>query len=114
MSGQACVSGKVRKKHQVFVALLPEVLEAYGDLISPYLREAVSKLVEVDLRVLNRLPKDAVMEYWDKARPNRKGVHVKPEVYEKWLRIPYGGMKKKAQYWINQWLLEKAKELELL
>jgi len=114
MRGEVCVSGKVRKKHQVFVALLPEVLEAYGDLISPYLREAVGKLAEVDLRVLNRLPKDAVMEYWNKAKSNRKGVHVKPEVYEKWLRIPYGGMKKKAQYWINQWLLEKARELELL
>jgi hypothetical protein len=114
MSGEVCVSGKVRKKHQVFVSLLPEVLEAYGDLITPYLREAVGKLVEVDLRDLNRLPKDAVMEYWNKAKANRKGVHVKPEVYEKWLRIPYGGMKKKAQYWINQWLLEKAKELELL
>jgi len=114
MSEVVCVSRKVRKKHQVFVALLPEVLSAYGDLISPYLREAVAKLVEVDLRVLNRLPKEAVVEYYDKARPYRKGVHVSPEVYEKWLRIPYGGMKKKAQYWINQWLLEKAKELELL
>ncbi len=114
MSGEACVSGKVRKKHQVFVALLPEVKEAYGDLISIYLREAVAKLVEVDLRVLNKLPKDAVAEYYEKARPYRKGIHVSPEVYEKWLRIPYGGMKKKAQYWINQWLLEKAKELELL
>ncbi len=114
MSEKACVSGKVRKKHQVFVALLPEVKEAYGDLLSLYLREAVAKLVEVDLRELNRLPKDAVVEYYNKARPHRKGVHVPPEVYEKWLRIPYGGMKKKAQYWINQWLLEKAKELELL
>jgi len=114
MSGGVCVNGKVRKKHQVFVALLPEVLDAYGDLITPYLREAVSKLAGVDLRDLNRLPKDVVMEYYNKARPNRKGVHVPPDVYEKWLRIPYGGMKKKAHYWINKWLLEKAKELELL
>jgi len=114
MSGEACVSVKVRKKHQIFVALLPEVLATYGDLITPYLREAVAKLAEVDLRDLNRLPRDVVMEYYNKARLNRRGVHVPPDVYEKWLRIPYGGMKKKAQYWINQWLLEKAKELELL
>jgi hypothetical protein len=114
MRGEACVSEKVRKKHQIFVALLPEVLEAYGDLISIYLREALAKLAEVDLRELNKLPKDAVKEYYEKARPYRKGVHVHPDVYEKWLRIPYGGLKKKAQYWVNQWLLEKAKELELL
>jgi hypothetical protein len=114
MSGEIGVDGKVRKKYQVFVAILPEILEAYGDLLSPYLREAIAKLVEVDLRVLNRLPKDAVMEYYEKARPYSKGVHVRPEVYEKWLRILYGGLKKKAQYWVNQWLLEKAKELELL
>ncbi len=98
---------------QVFVAFLPEVVDAYGDLLPTYLREALSKVIEVDWRELNRIPKDAVEEFYASAKLHRKSVRVSPEVYEKWAAIPRL-LKKRAQYWINQWLLDKAKELELL
>jgi hypothetical protein len=103
---------KVRRKPQVFVALLPELVEAYGDLLPTYLREGVSKVAEVDWRELNRMPKDVVDEFYSTAKVHRRSVRVNPEVYAGWEAIPRL-LKKKAQYWINQWLLEKAKELEL-
>jgi len=104
---------KVERKPQIFVALLPEIVQAYGDLLPTYLREGISKVVEVDWRELNSFPKDAVEEFYAVGRAYRKSVRVEPEVYEKWFAIPRL-LKKRAQYWINQWLLEKAKELELL
>jgi hypothetical protein len=78
-----------------------------------YLREGISKVVEVDWLELNKLPKDVVNEFYAVGREYRKSVRVSPEVYEKWEAIPRL-LKKRAQFWINQWLLEKAKELELL
>jgi hypothetical protein len=111
--GEGICVGNGRKRTQVFVALLPELVQAYGDLIYPYLKEAVSKVVEVDWRELNRLPKKAVEEFYAKAKDTKRGPIVSEEVYDKWSAIPFV-LKKKAQYWVNQWLLEKAKELELL
>jgi hypothetical protein len=102
-----------RRKTQVYISVLPELVQVYGDLIHTYLKEAVSQVVEVDWRELNRLPKDAVEEFYAKAKAIKKGPRVREDVYDKWLAIPFH-LKKKAQYWINQWLLEKAKELELL
>jgi hypothetical protein len=104
---------KVKRNPQVFVALLPEVVEIYGDLLPTYLREGIAKVIEVDWRELNRLPKDAVEEFYAVGKLHRRGVRVSPEVYAGWETIPRL-LKKKAQYWINQWLMEKAKELELL
>jgi len=104
---------RVERKPQIFVAFLPELVQAYGDLLPTYLREGIAKVIEVDWRELNRLPKDAVEEFYAVGRQHRKSVRVNPEVYEKWAAIPRL-LKKRAQYWINQWLLEKAKELELL
>ncbi len=104
---------KVGRKPQIFVALLPEVLEAYGDLLPTYLREALSKVIEVDWRELNRIPKDAVEEFYAVGKHHRRSVRVSPEVHVGWEAIPRL-LKKRAQYWINQWLLEKAKELGLL
>ncbi len=104
---------KVERKPQIFVALLPELVQAYGDLLPTYLREALSKVIEVDWRELNRLPKDAVEEFYAVGKHHRRSVRVSPEVYAGWEAIPRL-LKKRAQYWINQWLLEKAKELELL
>jgi hypothetical protein len=54
-----------------------------------------------------------VEEFYATAKLHRRSVRVSPEVYEKWEVIPRL-LKKRAQYWINQWLLERAKELELL
>jgi hypothetical protein len=102
-----------RKRTQVYVAVLPELVQAYGDLIYPYLKEAISKVVDVDWREINKLPKDTVEEFYTKAKHIKRGPLVSEEVYDKWSAIPFV-LKKKAQYWINQWLLEKAKELELL
>ncbi len=104
---------KVERKPQVFVALLPELVQAYGDLLPTYLRESIAKVNEVDWRELNRLPKDVVEEFYAVGKVHRRSVRVEPEVYEKWAVIPRL-LKKRAQYWINQWLLEKAKELGLL
>jgi hypothetical protein len=102
-----------RRKTQVYISVLPELVQAYGDLIYIHLKEAVSRVVEVDWRELNRLPKDAVEEFYAKAKDVRRGPRVREDVYDKWIAMPFH-LKKKAQYWINQWLLEKAKELELL
>jgi hypothetical protein len=107
------MSVRVRRKPQIFVALLPELVQAYGDLLPTYLREGISKVGGVDWRELNRFPKDVVNEFYRLGREYRKSVRVNPEVYEKWEAIPRL-LKKRAQYWINQWLLEKAKEMELL
>jgi hypothetical protein len=104
---------KVSRKPQVFVALLPELVKAYGDLLPTYLREGISKVIDVDWRELNGMPKDVVEEFYAVAKLHRRSVRVSPEVYEGWEAVPRL-LKKKAQYWINQWLLEKAKELELL
>jgi hypothetical protein len=104
---------KVGIKPQVSLALLPEVLQAYGDLLPHYLREGIARVVEVDWIELNRIPRDVVEEFYSVAKLHRKGVRVPHEVYEKWEAIPRL-LKKKAQYWINQWLLEKAKKLGLL
>jgi hypothetical protein len=101
------------RKPQVSVALSPELVSAYGALLPTYLKEGVSKVIEVDWRELNRLPKDVVEEFYATAKLHRRSVRVSPEVYEKWEVIPRL-LKKRAQYWINQWLLERAKELELL
>jgi hypothetical protein len=103
---------EVERNPQVVVALLPEIIEIYGDLLPTYLMEAISQVVEVDWIELNRLPKDAVEEFYVVGREYRKGVRVSPEVYEKWSAIPRL-LKKRAQYWINQWLLEKARVLKL-
>jgi len=54
---------KVERKPQVFVALLPELVKAYGDLLPTYLKEGIAKVVEVDWLELNRLPKDVVEEF---------------------------------------------------
>jgi hypothetical protein len=102
-----------RRKTQVYISVLPELVQAYGDLIYIHLKEAVSQVVEVDWRELNRLPKDAVEEFYAKAKDIKKCPRVREDVYDRWVAIPFH-LKKKAQYWINQWLLEKAKELELL
>jgi hypothetical protein len=107
------MSVEVERKPQIFVALLPELLQAYGDLLPTYLREAISRVIEVDWIELNKLPKDAVDGFYAVGKEYRKSVRVSPEVYEKWESIPRL-LKKRAQYWINQWLLEKAKELKLL
>jgi len=107
------MSVKVERKPQVFVALLPELVEAYGALLPTYLREGIAKVIEVDWRELNRLPKDVVEEFYAVGKLHRRSVRVSPEVYAGWEAIPRL-LKKRAQYWINQWLLEKAKELELL
>jgi hypothetical protein len=104
---------KVERNPQIFVALLPELVQAYGDLLPTYLKEGIVKVIEVDWRELNRLPKDAVEEFYAVGKHHRKGVRVSPEVYAGWEAIPRP-LKKRAQYWINQWLLEKARELELL
>jgi hypothetical protein len=107
------VSVGSRKRTQVYVAVLPELVQAYGDLIYPYLKEAITRVVDVDWREINKLPKDKVEEFYTKAKHSKRGPLVSEEVYDKWSAIPFV-LKKKAQYWINQWLLEKAKELELL
>jgi hypothetical protein len=97
---------KVERKPQIFVALLPEIVQAYGDLLPTYIKEGIARVVEVDWVELNRLPKDAVEKFYAIGREYRKSVRVNPEVYEKWEAIPRL-LKKRAQYWINQWLLEK-------
>jgi len=104
---------KVERKPQVFVALLPELAKVYGDLLPTYLKEGVAEVVKVDWRELNRLPKDVVEEFYAVGKMHRRSVRVNPEVYAGWEAIPRL-LKKRAQYWINQWLLKKAKELELL
>ena len=99
-------------KKQVFTYLLPEIIEAYGDLLPYYLRQAFSEVVNVSWVELNKLPKDVVEEYYEKARRNRKGVYVKADIQERWTAIPFR-LKKKAHYWINQYLLKKKAEVGL-
>jgi hypothetical protein len=99
-------------KKQVFTYLLPEIFEAYGDLLSHYLRQAFTEVVNVSWAELNKLPKDEVEEYYEKARHNRKGVYVRADIQERWTAIPFK-LKKKAHYWINLWLLKKKEEVGL-
>jgi hypothetical protein len=99
-------------KKQVFTYLLPEILEAYGDLLPYYLRQAFSEVVNVSWTELNKLSKDVVKEYYEKVKHNRKGVYVREDIQERWTAIPFK-LKKKAHYWINQWLLKKKEEVGL-
>jgi hypothetical protein len=102
----------IRKYHQVWVHILPDLSLAFGDMLSPYAKEVIYKVVDMDWKELNRLPKDAVEEYYTKAKDNKKGIYVEKEVHEKWSRIPKA-LKKKAQYMVNQLLLEKKAEVGL-
>jgi hypothetical protein len=79
---------KAERNPQIFVALLPELVQAYGDLLSTYLREGIAKVIEVDWRELNKLPKDAVEKFYAIGKQHRKGVRVSPEVYAGWEAIP--------------------------
>ena len=99
-------------KKQVLTYLLPEIIEAYGDLLPHFLNQAFSEVVNVSWAELNKLPKDVVEEYYEKAKRNRKGVYVRADIQERWTAIPFR-LKKKAHYWINQWLLKKKAEVGL-
>jgi len=99
-------------KKQVLTYLLPEIIEAYGDLLPYFLTQAFSEVVNVSWAELNKLPKDAVEEYYKRAKPYRRGAHVRADIQEKWVAIPFK-LKKKAHYWINQWLLKKKEEVGL-
>ncbi len=99
-------------KKQVFTYLLPEIVEAYGDLLNYYLREAFSELANVSWVELNKIPKEAVEEWFKKAKHTRKGVYIRADVHERWTAIPVK-LKKKAHYWINQYLLKKKAEVGL-
>jgi hypothetical protein len=99
---------KVERKPQIFVALLPELVQAYGDLLPVFLREGIVQVIGMDWWELNKLPKDAVDEFYAVGRQYRRSVRVSPEIYVCWKAIPRS-LKKRAQYWINQWLLEAAR-----
>jgi len=99
-------------KKQVFTYLLPEILEAYGDLLPYYLKQAFLEVVNVSWAELNKLPKDVVEEYYKKAKRNRRGVYVRADIQERWAEIPFK-LKRKAHYWINQYLLKKKAEVGL-
>jgi len=99
-------------KKQVFTYLLPEIIEAYGDLLPHYLKQAFLEVVNISWAELNKIPKDLVEEYYKKARRNRKGVYVRVDIQERWTAIPFR-LKKKAHYWINQYLLKKKEEVGL-
>jgi hypothetical protein len=102
----------VRKYFQIYVHVLPEVVLSFGDLLSLYAKEVISKVVDTDLIELNKLPKDAVEEYYAKAKSYKKGFYVSKDIHEKWGKIPHS-LKKKAQFLVNQMLLEKKKEAGL-
>ncbi|MCI4454109.1 MAG: hypothetical protein JHC25_04070 [Thermodesulfobacterium sp.] len=102
----------IRRYYQVYVHILPDLVKAFGDLLSSYAKEVISQVVGMDWKDLNKLPKDAVEEYYTQAKGNKKGFYVEKEVHEKWNRMPKA-LKKKAQYMVNQLLLEKRAEVEL-
>jgi hypothetical protein len=102
----------IRKYYQVYVHILPDLLVVFGGLLSPYAKEVISQVVDMDWKDLNKLPKDAVEEYYAKAKGYKKGFYVEKEVHEKWSKIPHA-LKKKAQYMVNQLLLEKRREVGL-
>ncbi len=102
----------IRKYYQVYVHILPDLLVAFGDLLSPYAKEIISQVVDMDWKDLNKIPKDAVEEYYSKAKGNKKGFYVEKAVHEKWGKIPHA-LKRKAQYMVNQLLLEKRREVGL-
>jgi len=102
----------IRKYYQVYVHILPDLLVVFGDMLSPYAKEVISQVVDMDWKDLNKLPKDAVEEYYTKAKGNKKGFYVEKEVHEKWGEIPHA-LKRKAQYMVNQLLLEKRREVGL-
>ncbi len=102
----------IRKYYQVYVHILPDLSIAFGDLLSPYAKEIISQVVDMDWKELNKLPKDAVEEYYAKAKGNKKGFYVEKAVHEKWGKMPRL-LKKKAQYMVNQLLLEKRREVGL-
>jgi hypothetical protein len=101
-----------RRYYQVYVHILPDLLIAFGDMLSPYAKEVISQVVDMDWKDLNKLPKEAVEEYYAKAKGNKKGFYVEKEVHEKWGKIPHA-LKRKAQYMVNQLLLEKRREVGL-
>jgi hypothetical protein len=105
-------STPIRKYYQVYVHILPDLLVAFGDMLSPYAKEVISQVVDMDWKDLNKLPKNAVEEYYAKAKGNKKGFYVEKEVHEKWGKIPHA-LKRKAQYMVNQLLLEKSREVGL-
>jgi hypothetical protein len=102
----------IRRYYQVYVHILPDLLIAFGDMLSPYAKEVISQVVDMDWKDLNKLPKEAVEEYYAKAKGNKKGFYVEKEVHEKWGKIPHA-LKRKAQYMVNQLLLEKRREVGL-
>jgi hypothetical protein len=102
----------IRRYYQVYVHILPDLLIAFGDMLSPYAKEVISQVVGMDWKDLNKLPKEAVEEYYAKAKGNKKGFYVEKEVHEKWGKIPHA-LKRKAQYMVNQLLLEKRREVGL-
>jgi len=99
-------------KKQVFTYLLPELITVFGDLLTPYLKEAFSEVVNVSWVELNKIPKEAVDEWFKKAKNTRRGVYIRADIQERWTAIPVK-LKKKAHYWINQWLLRKKEEVGL-
>jgi hypothetical protein len=105
-------SRPTRKYYQVYVHILPDLLIAFGDMLSPYAKEIISRVVDMGWNDLNKLPKDAVEEYYTKAKGYKKGFYVEKEVHEKWGKIPHA-LKRKAQYMVNQLLLEKRREVGL-
>jgi hypothetical protein len=99
-------------KKQVFTYLLPELIEAYGDLLNYYLTEAFLAVGNISWVELNKIPKEAVSEWFEKAKHTRKGVYVRADIHDRWIAIPVK-LKKKAHYWINQYLLKKKEEVGL-
>jgi hypothetical protein len=99
-------------KKQVFTYLLPEIIEAYGDLLNHYLKEAFLAVVNSSWVELNKIPKEVVAEWFEKAKHTRKGVYVRADIHDRWIAIPVK-LKKRAHYWINQYLLKKKEEVGL-
>jgi len=98
----------MKKYYVIHFATKPEVLEGYGDLLTPYARDVIRSIMRMSedklIEELDKIPEGKVMSFYRNAVKTR--VYVDEATHSKWLAIPWR-YKRHAQYLIHQRLLEK-------
>ena len=103
----------MKKYYVIHFATKPEVLEGYGDLLTPYARDVIRSIMRMNeeelIRELDKISEGKVMSFYKNAVKTR--VYVDEYSHNRWLAIPWR-YKKHAQFLIHQRLIEKLDQLK--
>ena len=101
----------MKKYYLIQFATKPEVLERYGDLLTPYARDVIRSIVSMTKNKLKeefeKISKDKIEAFYKSSV--KAWVYVDEYSHNRWLVIPWR-YKKHAHYLITQKLLDKLEQ----